>query len=128
MTPKSRTQLLQALQQRQTPTPKDMPQEIILPPLTATCWAAASWQDVCPAAGEGPHVKPPGRRGAAAAGDRAYNGFDLCIGDGTVHEGDFGLRVYPVQWLKMLHIHPVLTALRGMLTAWSFRCSKCMAC
>lgn len=89
MSNKVRTQLLQALQQRQTPTPKDMPAGLLLPPLTATCWAAASWQEVCPGlTGHDGGARTAGRRGAAAAaGDKNYNGFDLCIGDGTVHEG-----------------------------------------
>lgn len=92
MTPKSRTQLLQALQQHSTPLPKDMPPGLPPPPLTATVWAAAAWQEVCPAAG-GLYMAATGRPGgrrAAAAGDsaRTYQGFDLCIGDGTVHEGE----------------------------------------
>lgn len=90
MSSKSRTQLLQALLQRQTPTPKDMPQGLALQPLTATCWAAAAWQEVCPT--DASSVRPAGRRGGGAAaagagGDWAYNGFDLCIGDGTMYEG-----------------------------------------
>jgi hypothetical protein len=86
MNSKSRMQLLQALQQRQTPIPKDMPQGLVLAPLTATCWAAASLQEVCPGLGGG---RPAGCKGAAAtAGDVTYAGFDLCIGDGTVHEGE----------------------------------------
>lgn len=84
MTSKSRAQLLQALQQHQTPVPKDMPHNLLRPPLTATCWAAASWQEVCPTAGEPGTGKGGGRRTA----DRTtYHGFDLCVGDGTVHEG-----------------------------------------
>jgi hypothetical protein len=93
MTSQSRTQLLQALLQRQTPAPKDMPLGLALQPLTATCWAAAVWQEVCPT--DVSVARPAGRRGgggaaAAAGGDRAYNGFDLCIGDGTVYEGGEG--------------------------------------
>lgn len=91
MTSKSRTQLLQALQQHQTPLPKDMPPGLLPPRLTATCWAAASWQEVCAAAGEGPSsVRPAGRKGGAAGDRTTYHGFDLCIGDGTVHEGEAG--------------------------------------
>jgi hypothetical protein len=61
MTTKSRTQLLQALQQRQTPMPKDIPQGLMLPPLTATSWAAASWQEVC----SGPNHDAGGRSAEA---------------------------------------------------------------
>jgi hypothetical protein len=94
MTPKSRTQLLQALQQHSTPLPKDMPPGLPPPPLTTTVWAAAAWHEVCPAAGGhylpgGGTGRPRGRRGAAAGDShRTYQGFDLCLGDGTVHEGE----------------------------------------
>lgn len=84
MTTKPRQQLLEALMRHTTPTaPKDLPPGVALPPVAATCWAAASWQDVCP---EG---RQAGRRGSAAGSTAAsFNGFDLSIADNTVYEGE----------------------------------------
>jgi hypothetical protein len=88
MPTKARQQLLQALQQRATPAPKDAPPGLSLPPLSATCWAAASWEEVCCADGGG---RPAGGRGKKGQeGVSAYHGFDLCIGDFTVYEGVCG--------------------------------------
>lgn len=83
MTKKSKVQLLQALQQHRTPVPKDLPQGLGLLPCTVTCWAAAAWQEVAPATND---ATLHSSRGAAATRP-TYAGFDVCIGDGTVHEG-----------------------------------------
>lgn len=87
MPPRQRQALLQALQLRSTPRPRDAPPELALP-LTATAWAAGSWQEMCPAAGCDAFGRPATRKGAAssAAAAAALTGFDLVIADCTVHE------------------------------------------
>eukprot|EP00879_Flechtneria_rotunda_P026425 GHRR01028174.1.p1 GENE.GHRR01028174.1~~GHRR01028174.1.p1 ORF type:complete len:459 (+),score=198.48 GHRR01028174.1:77-1378(+) len=83
---KVRQQLLEALQQRATPQPT--PGSLLaggqVLPLTATCWGAAAYDDVCPS-GLGA-VCTTHKNGKAAK--VLHQGFDLCLGDGTVHEDD----------------------------------------
>jgi hypothetical protein len=86
MPTKAKQQLITALQQRATPLPKGLPQQLAIP-LTATCWASAAWQDLPGGGGTADshaYGKPKGQAAAAAAAAQA---FDLLVADGTVHEG-----------------------------------------
>jgi hypothetical protein len=83
---KVKQQLLTALHQRATPLPKGLPAQLTTP-LTATCWASNSWQDMPGGGGSADahcYNKPKGQAAAAAA---AAQVFDLLVADGTVHEG-----------------------------------------
>jgi hypothetical protein len=136
MTTKSRTQLLQALTQHSTPLPKDMPPGLAPPPLTATVWAAAAWQEVCPAAGgacmaAGGTGRPGGRRGAATGDSlRTYQGLDLCLGDGTVHEGGVVCRERRMmERLHLVHCSPAgqsagVMCCKGLLAGHALKTCK----
>jgi len=55
--------------------------------VTATCWAAAPWQEVCRLS-EDDCQRKPDKAAAAAAAKSNYSGFDLLIADNTIHEQD----------------------------------------
>ena len=89
--PRVRSELLGALQQRATPAPKGAEPQLV-PPLTATCWACAGWQDLTGCTSTGEACLAPigaGRQTGRSAprGDGSLSCFDLILGDGTLHEG-----------------------------------------
>eukprot|EP00775_Hariotina_reticulata_P012142 gene12142-12280_t len=87
LTSKSRQQLLEALHQQSTPLTKDCQRHQAAMPVSATCWAAAPWEEVCRFSDSDCQRKPD-RATAAAAAKSNYGGFDLLIADNTFHEED----------------------------------------
>jgi hypothetical protein len=99
MPPKVRQQLLGALQQRDAaPAAKDLPAGVPQPPTSATVWASAAWDEVCPDGGRQP---AHGSKAAASVlnglgAATAFAAFDLCVGDNSIYEG--ACIVAPTAW------------------------------